>query len=296
MGVAIADLEERHFKIVSAATVISDRKSKRDIIIIINQAAYMPGTHQFESLLHTDQARNHHLVINNIATCYFDRYGNAGQQSIEVEEISIALRHDGIKYYLKIREPTPQDWETCQVIEFTSPISWSSHSRFRRAKTIVTYNDNTIKEWSKHLGNLNHEATKYSLKATTQLIPSIKAETRLTPHMHLKCRLPSLQPKRLNQGFSTDTFFSEVRSSHGKTCGQVFLSVKSGYTVFIPLKSKAYAYVALSDYIKDVGAPLFLSSDNAKEENLGEWISICRTFGIQKRSSEPYYQHQNKVE
>jgi hypothetical protein len=52
----------------------------------------------------------------------------------------------------------------------------------------------------------------------------------------------------------------------------------------------------LSDYIKDVGAPLFLSSDNAKEENLGEWISICRTFGIQKRSSEPYYQHQNKIE
>jgi hypothetical protein len=25
-------------------------------------------------------------------------------------------------------------------------------------------------------------------------------------------------------------------------------------------------------------------------------ISMCRTFGIQKHSSEPYYQHQNKVE
>jgi hypothetical protein len=72
--------------------------------------------------------------------------------------------------------------------------------------------------------------------------------------------------------------------------------VKIGFAVFILLRSKAYAYVALSDYIKDVGAPLFLSSDNAKEEKLGEWISMCRTFGIQKRSSEPYYQHQNKVE
>jgi len=48
----------------------------------------------------------------------------------------------------------------------------------------------------------------------------------------------------LNEGFSTETFFSEVRSSRGNTCGQVFLGVKSGYTVFIPLKSKAYAYVA----------------------------------------------------
>jgi hypothetical protein len=44
---------------------------------------------------------------------------------MEVEGISIALRHDGIKYCLNIREPTPQDWEPCQVIEFTSPISWS---------------------------------------------------------------------------------------------------------------------------------------------------------------------------
>jgi len=192
MGVAMADVEEHHFEIVSAARGILDRKSKQDIIIIINQAAYMPGTHQFESLLHTDQARNHHLVVNDIATCYFDQYGNAGQQSTEVEDTSIALRHDGIKYYLNIREPAPQDWETCQVIEFTWPISWSRHSRFRRAKTIVTYNDNTIKEWSKHLGNLNHEATKYTLKATTQFIPFIEAETRLTPRMHLKCRLPSL--------------------------------------------------------------------------------------------------------
>jgi len=41
----MADIEEHHFEIVSAATVILDRKSKRDIIIIINQAAHMPGIH-----------------------------------------------------------------------------------------------------------------------------------------------------------------------------------------------------------------------------------------------------------
>jgi hypothetical protein len=44
-----------------------------------------------------------------------------------------------------------------------------------------------------------------------------------------------------------DTFFSEVKSSRGNTCGQVFLGVKIGYAVFILLRSKAYAYVALSD-------------------------------------------------
>jgi len=77
---------------------------------------------------------------------------------------------------------------------------------------------------------------------------------------------------------------------------QVFLGIQSGYTLAIPLKSKAYAYTALQDYIRAVGAPLFLISDSGKEENLGKSITICRTFGIPKRSSEPYYQHQNKVE
>jgi len=118
----------------------------------------------------------------------------------------------------------------------------------------------------------------------------------MTPRRHFKCRLPSLRPRRLTEGFSTDTFFASTRSARGNTCMQVFLGVRSGYTLAIPLKSKAYAYTALQDYIRTVGAPLFLISDSAKEENLGEWITICRTFGIPKHSSEPYYQHQNKVE
>jgi len=80
MGVAMADVKERNFEIVSATTVVSDPKSNRNIIIILNQVAYMPGTHQFESLLHMDQARNHHLIINDVAHCYFDQCGNAGQQ------------------------------------------------------------------------------------------------------------------------------------------------------------------------------------------------------------------------
>jgi len=118
----------------------------------------------------------------------------------------------------------------------------------------------------------------------------------MTPRRHFKCRLPSLRSRRLTEGFSTDTFFASTRSARGNTCMQVFLGIQSGYTLAIPLKSKAYAYTALQDYIRAVGAPLFLISDSGKEENLGKSITICRTFGIPKRSSEPYYQHQNKVE
>jgi hypothetical protein len=50
------------------------------------------------------------------------------------------------------------------------------------------------------------------------------------------------------------------------------------------------------DGARYVGAPLFLSVDAAREENTGEWLSVCRTFCIPQRTSEPAYQNQNRVE
>ncbi len=78
----------------------------------------MPGKQQYESLLHTDQA-SHHLIIKNIAQCYFDQYGNAGQQSIEVKGLVLPPRHDGVKYYLKIRES--YDWRHVKLLNLHHP-------------------------------------------------------------------------------------------------------------------------------------------------------------------------------
>lgn len=52
--------------------------------------------------------------------------------------------------------------------------------------------------------------------------------------------MPVARPKRLKEGFSTDTLYSSTRSARGFICAQVFLGIESGYTIIIPLKSKAY--------------------------------------------------------
>jgi len=132
-----------------------------------------------------------------------------------------------------------------------------------------------IRDFSSRVGNLNLETTKHTLAS------SVEAETRMTPRRHFKCRLPSLRPRCLTEGFSTDTFFVSTRSARGNTCMQVFLGIRSVYTLATPLKSKAYAHTALQDYIRTVGAPLFLKSDSTKEENLGEWVTICCTLVFQ---------------
>jgi len=296
LGTAFSTMEAQKFHIVTAATVITDTRLATPIIILVNQAAYIQNDDQFESLLHCDQAHDHNIIVNDLTCCYLDSNGHPGRQSIEADGHKIPLRHEGLKYFLTIREPTTFDWNHCHVIELTSTLPWSIARSIHHASFHYNISDQDILEWSHRLGHLSKETTLYTLQATTQLVKSIDAESRITPRTHFKCRLPCLHPKRLKEGFSTDTFNSNVKSIRGFTCAQAFLGLESGYTVLIPLKSKAYAYTALQDYIHYTGAPLFIMSDAAKEENLGEWIDICWKYCIPQRSSEPYHQHQNKVE
>lgn len=297
LGVAMAMVNSSTYEIVSAAAVVESPVSSQKYLIIINQAAYIPDSKQFESLLHTDQARYHNVVINDSSKFFRDSIGNPGKQSIEADGFEIPLQHDGSKYFLKIRRPTALDWEQLPVIELTSPTPWNENRHYnRRVKEKKTISPELLQEWSERLGHLNLEATQHTLHATTQMISSVEAETRTTPRRHLKSRLPELRPRRLNEGFHSDTFFASERSARGNTCAQVFVGELSGYTIIVPLKNKGQAHIALQDFIRFVGAPKFIVVDGAPEENRGEWLKICRTYCIPLHTTEPGYQNQNRAE
>jgi len=85
LGVTFSDSAQRNLHIVTAATIITDQRTLIPTIVIINQAAYIPDMNQCEPLLHTDQARPYNVIINDLACCYFESYGNPGKQSIEVD-------------------------------------------------------------------------------------------------------------------------------------------------------------------------------------------------------------------
>jgi hypothetical protein len=78
ISLALASSEETTFDIVTAAAVVEDPTTSRSVIIIINQAAYVPDIGQHESLLHSDQARHHNVVVNDLAKCFCDHEGNPG--------------------------------------------------------------------------------------------------------------------------------------------------------------------------------------------------------------------------
>jgi hypothetical protein len=106
LDMALVGSKSRTLDIVTAAAVGIDPTTIRNIIIIINQAAYVPELDQHESLLHTDQARHHNIFVNDLATCFHDMEGKPGSQNIVADGTPIPLKHDGSKYFLSIREPT----------------------------------------------------------------------------------------------------------------------------------------------------------------------------------------------
>jgi hypothetical protein len=285
--------------VVTAAAVIIDPMTSNETLIIINQALYNCDPEQHESLLHSDQARFHGVIINDIAACYIDEYGNQGRQNLYVEGQELPLHHDGVKYYLRIRPPTPDDWKTKQIVELTSPLPWNDMTRstaLRRQRKGPEYSENEIKDWGDRLGHISRDLTLRTLANTTQLVANVEAETRLMPQKHIMSRLLSLRPRRTREGFCTDPFFASTKSYRGFTCAQVFVGRESDLVHVDLMKGKGYAPQALQNFIRTVGAPAYIMADNAPEEQEGEWAQICRTYCIPQRASETKYQHQNRVE
>ena len=299
MDGAMAGMTGNKYPIVCAVAVVEDETTFLPKMIIINQAAYNPDIDQHESLLHTEQARLHGVKVNDLASFLTDGYGNNGKQCLEMEGITIPLRYDGSKYFLRVREPTEKELEELPAFEITSPIPWQPREQLktmRRTKKGESWSAEELKDWSQRMGSIPEDVVKKTLEATTQFVNTVEAETRTTPRRHFKVRLPSLRPKRLVEGFHTDTFFSDCKSLTGFKCAQVFVGATSGYTYVVPMKGKGYAFDALKSFISDVGAPAFLLTDNAYEEVRGEWEEICKTYCISQIATEPHYQHQNKAE
>jgi len=63
-----------------------------------------------------------------------------------------------------------------------------------------------------------------------------------------------------------------------------------------PMRLKSEMPNALKCFIRDVGIPQTIHSDNAKELMQGEWKEICNEFMINTTYTEPHSPWQNRAE
>ena len=68
----------------------------------------------------------------------------------------------------------------------------------------------------------------------------------------------------------------------------VFLDSKSDYVYVKSIKHKSESVEALKEFCQQVGKPVELMTDWAKEFTLGKWLRFCVDNGIRMKHSPPY--------
>jgi len=131
-----------------------------------------------------------------------------------------------------------------------------------------------------------------TLKATTQefIRSSIHPVER---RFHTKNAM--LRYNRLSCQMYSDTFFANCSSLTGNKCAQLFVT-DFGYLKFTAMKNKSEAGYALQELIGEVGIPLRIHTDGAKELTNGKWKEVCRDSNIimsQTKKDSPW---QNRTE
>ena len=139
-----------------------------------------------------------------------------------------------------------------------------------------------------------------TLKVTTQWY---QAEGRIPMRKHFKSRFPAANVRRINEVVATDTLFSSTPAHNDGIPGhagvemmQLYVGVTSHYIAVYPLKAKSNMPNTLRDFIRDIGAPTALFSDNAAEEIGALVVDILRMYNIIAQLSEGSHQHQNRAE
>ena len=143
-------------------------------------------------------------------------------------------------------------------------------------------------------GFLPLKTVQKTLEVTTQL--AVAVYERFPMRRHFKSRYPQLNRNRLQECFATDTYFGTVKALGGYTSIQLFVGERSNYTVGYALHTESQGPEALEDFLRDVGAPPRMHSDNARMETLGAWGKICRRYNIAQSTTEPHSPQQNPAE
>jgi hypothetical protein len=135
------------------------------------------------------------------------------------------------------------------------------------------------------------ETAKATLEATTQM----NVRSAVAPLTRRYCTdLLSMNLRRLNCKFFTDTLFSKTVSIVGNSCAQLYYD-PNGYMYVYPMVAKGEAGESLDHFVNDVGIPNELVYDGAGKQ-VGRKSkfdqSVCH-YKIGKQMIEPFLPWQN---
>ena len=294
------------------------------ILLGVGNATYDSRTTQYESLLNSHHLRSNGVDVQDIAKIH------GGLQMLEIKQgdvkHQVPLDFDGDIMKLNLHRPTEEELSTMGVIWITPAMENSTPHPIRRSRVArpsyelqevgndilpeaeIPTNpqmDNTenvkditsskARNWTDFLGYPTEKVLNKTLEATTQFCAEpVEAEQREIPRQHRKKRLLPLHPRRLRGRVDSDTFFSSVPSIRGYKCVQFFVHVPSDFIFIRCMQRESHSHGAYQDFIREIGAPEMIVTDNSKTQTGSKWEATSRSIITKQRKFSPHNQNQNQ--
>jgi len=265
--------------IVDALAAFDHPNGDTYLISMVNVALDMDSS-QTESLLNTHHMRACGVALDDKIAAH------GGTQSFTVDDITVPLQFvGGSTLQLAIRKPTNNEINNCKQL-----LVCNNRYKLRRQKSSVL-------PWQQIFSHIPIDVVNKTLQSTTQLASQpIEPESRLIPRQYRAQRAQSLHPVRLPGRVDTDPFYSTIPSVRGFKCLQLFVHVDSKFIWGKLMRREALSSGAYQDFIRNVGAPNLLVSDNSKNQAGNKWRDISRTYCIKHNFTAPKNQNQSHAE
>jgi hypothetical protein len=284
------------FPVVSAVAKIVCEDGKA-YAAYAHEALFDSNPAQRESLLSVHQSlRDQRNGIDDRARCERGVDGNPGLQMARFGRHKLPFYFDGTKCFFEVHWITEAEEQTLPKIQLTDgdrPYEPMDRLHSRR-RPVASVTDSF--EWKKCLGFTPDHVVDKTLRATTQLVPTVEAETREIMRDHFQTRLPQLKVRRINDTCYVDTFFSSIPSVRGFTCWNLYCFRRTGLDVVYLMRRRSQSPTTLPKLVADCGAPLVIKSDNAPEFKGKRWVDYLDTTSIRSEFTEAHHPNENLAE
>ena len=228
-----------------------------------------------------------------------DTEGNAGTLSSRFGKEVLHFHYDGSKCFYEVLPISFQEMDKLPQVVLTDgtrpyePFDRRLHSSLM---TSVRRNPLIDINWKENLGFIPDEIVEKTKLATTQMVPTVEAETREIMKGHLKSRIPpELRLRHVNDIVCIDTFFSSVLSIRKYKCFNLFGFKTSHFDTVYLMRRRSQAPSTVMKCFVDCGVPHTVHSDNAPEFKSKKWLAVIpRT--VKHTYTEPHHPNQNLAE
>ena len=189
---------------------------------------------QVESLLSVHQSlRLPGYGIDDRARCENDVNGRPGLQCAKFGDHTLPFYFDETKCFFEVHVISLKERRNLPRVIITDgsvPYDPTDCLHSRRRSTVPAA---MILPWKQTLGFVPDHVVACTLDATTQLIPSVEAESRKIMRDRFQTRLPELKVQRMHDVCYVDTFFSSIHPHEDTLVGICFPTNIPFWTLFI---------------------------------------------------------------